>query len=261
MRALCLVFYLSIFLFTHATNADEITIAVASNFTKPMQYLVNDFELTTGDKVRLSFGSSGKLYAQIVHGAPYHAFFSADQTKIDALAEAGVIVESSRFTYAVGQLALWSSAADVSEVVVEKLKGGNFSKLALANPKVAPYGAAAMQVLASMGLLDSTRPKWVLGENIAQTYQFIYSRNAELGFVALSQLSQSEILNKKTTWLVPPELHAPINQDAVLLRFGENAAVAMRFMKYMKDMRTKEVIASFGYKMNGINDAKVNQGK
>ncbi|MCP5209215.1 MAG: molybdate ABC transporter substrate-binding protein [Hahellaceae bacterium] len=249
MRALPLVFLLLISVGSPVSIAEEIILAVASNFMKPMQYLAQEFEKTTEHKVRLAFGSSGKLYAQIIHGAPYHAFFSADQTKIDALAKDGLIVQSSRFTYAVGQLALWSSNLNGSINAVEQLKTGNFTKMTLANPKLAPYGAAAVQVLENLHLRESTASKWVLGENIAQTYQFVYSQNAELGFVALSQLAAGNALNNTTAWLIPVELYEPIKQDAALLASGRNNAAANAFIKYMQENHTQAVITSFGYKM------------
>jgi molybdate transport system substrate-binding protein len=172
----------------HAALADEVQVAVAANFTTPMQRIAAEFEKDTGHKAQLSFGATGKFYAQIKNGAPFQVLLSADDETPAKLVGEGLAVQGSRFTYAIGKLVLWSAKPGYVDDKGEVLKKGQFHKLALANPKLAPYGAAAMEVLGKLGVLGAVQPKFVLGENIAQTWQFVGTGNAELGFVALSQV-------------------------------------------------------------------------
>ncbi|MGH1429397.1 MAG: molybdate ABC transporter substrate-binding protein [Arenicella sp.] len=246
-------------LFSHAyvsstVSAGEIHVAVASNFIAPMKTIVEKFEKQSHHHVKVSYGSSGKIYAQILHGAPYHVFFSADKDKPLALEKHNLTAPNSRFTYAYGTLALWSHTSNAlkntnGEVLLKNIM---FNKLALANPKLAPYGAAAVDVLNNLGIYDDTKPKWVLGENIAQTYQFISTGNADIGFIALSQLAlknRSEHHSELGSfWLVPQALYNPIQQDAVLLKKGKNSEAAKALIRFVKNESTQNIIASYGYK-------------
>lgn len=224
-------------------RAEQLTVAVASNFAAPMREIAAAFERESGHGLRLAFGSSGKFYAQIQHGAPFDIFFSADRTKPQALEEAGLAVAGSRFTYAVGRLALWSRDAKLVRGGPQVLEEGGFNKLALANPRLAPYGAAAVQVLRNLGLEEVTKPHWVRGENIAQTYQFVASGNAALGFVALSQISGGG----GSAWIVPGNLHDPIRQDAVLLKRGAKSAAARALLRFVRGARAAAIIESYSY--------------
>jgi len=228
-------------------HADTLIIAVASNFTAPMNEVASSFEQATGHTVHLAFGSSGKFFAQINHGAPFDLFFSADQAKPRALEEQGRIVPGSRFTYAVGALALWSSREGVNVDNAEVLRQGEFNKLALANPRLAPYGAAAVQVLDALALTETTRPHWVQGENIAQTYRFVRSGNAAVGFVALSQIMMDGEVALGSAWVVPNQLHDPIRQDAVLLPRSESNEAAQAFLDFVRSPTARRIIESYGY--------------
>ncbi|WP_026179951.1 molybdate ABC transporter substrate-binding protein [Hahella ganghwensis] len=246
MRRIVLCF-IGMFLVAATSRADEATIAVASNFTAAMQELTKQFESESGHKLQLAFGSSGKFFAQISHGAPFHAFFSADQTKPEKLERSNLVVPGSRFTYATGALALWSTRLPIEQGGTI-LKEGNYRKLALANPKLAPYGAAAVEVLTNLGINQVTRAKWVQGENISQTYQFVGSGNADLGFVALSQILSRGQLKGGSSWVVPEELYAPIHQDAVILAKGKGNAAVIDFFRFLKTEQARSIIASYGYK-------------
>ncbi|MCP4596206.1 molybdate ABC transporter substrate-binding protein [Neptuniibacter sp.] len=239
--------FLSTILLPSSVLADKLNIAVASNFIKPMREIVQAFETTSDHKINLSFASSGKIYAQINHGAPFHIFLSADQDKPLALEENGMAVKGSRFTYATGMLVLWSTSdAGTSSDLITRLKQGEFRKLALANPKLAPYGRAAAEVLDSMGLTEQTHRKWVLGENIAQTYQFVRTGNADMGFVALSQARDGEQTHNE--WIIPENLYRPIHQDLILLNNAEKNAAAEDFIKFIRSQAAQKIIESYGYK-------------
>jgi molybdate transport system substrate-binding protein len=239
--------FLLLLLLSPALYADDILIAVAANFAAPMQDIARQFENQTGHSVKLSYGSSGKFYAQITHGAPFDMFFSADRAKPEALERDRKTVPDSRFTYAIGQLVLWSRDDDLIKASAEVLRNGQFNKLALANPRLAPYGLAAQQTLEHLGLRSITEAKWVQGENIAQTYQFVSTGNAELGFVAGSQVLKQEKLVSGSAWLVPSELHAPILQDAVVLKIAENRPVVHEFIAYLKSPEGAAIIRRYGY--------------
>lgn len=228
-------------------SAEEITVAVASNFTAAMNEIVTEFEAASGHEVRVAFGSSGKFYAQITHGAPFQAFFSADRAKAAALESDGLAVPGSRFTYAIGTLALWSRKPDVVDDEASVLKQGRFNKLALANPRLAPYGAAAVEVLQNLDLVQQTRSRWVQGENVAQTWQFVSTGNADLGFVALSQIMSRREIGTGSAWVVPKHLYSPIRQDAVLLRDGENSAATRALLRFVRDGKGAAIIAANGY--------------
>ncbi len=229
--------------------AAEVTVAVAANFTAPMKQIAADFEKATGHKTVLSFGASGKFYAQIKNGAPFQLFLSADDEKPAQLEKDGLVVTGSRFTYAIGTLVLWSAKPGFVDPQGEVLRTGTFAKLAIANPKLAPYGTAAIETLTKLGLLAAIQPKFVQGENISQTHQFISSGNAELGFVALSQVMKDGKIASGSAWTVPAKLHNPIRQDAVLLSTGKGNPAAEALANYLKSDKAKAVIRSYGYEI------------
>ena len=249
MAVVRLLIFTIITLSTGAAKAAEVMVATASNFAAPMRHIAAEYEQQTGHKVKLAFGSSGKFFAQIKNGAPYQLFFSADQAKPAALEQAGMVVPDSRFTYALGALALWSATAGLVDRQGAVLKRNRFNKLAIANPRLAPYGAAAREVLQNLDVYDGLAAKLVRGENIAQTYQFVSTGNAELGFVALSQIVSPGRQQQGSTWIVPGHLFTPIRQDAVLLRRGKDNSAARQLLRYMRGERAREIIESYGYKM------------
>lgn len=224
--------------------AETILIAVASNFTAPMKEIASQFEQTSSHTLKVSYGSSGKFYAQIQNGAPFHLFFSADQVKPKALEKEGLAIEGSRTTYAIGSLVLWSAKAHAFSDGRKFLESGKYNKLAIANPKLAPYGFAAIEVLKNLHIAEKYKTKWVLGENISQTYHFISTGNADIGFIALSQIA----ISGGTSWVVPNELYQPIKQDVVLLRSAENNAGAKAFMDFINSPTIINSIESYGYK-------------
>ena len=230
-----------------AVLAEELQVAVASNFTAPAKVIATDFEKATGHKIVLSFGSTGKFYTQIKNGAPFDVFLAADDTTPAKLEKEEGIVAGSRFTYATGKLVLWSAKADYVDVKGEILKKGTFAHLAVASPKLAPYGAAAVETMNKLGVYDALQAKFVTGENIGQTFSFVSSGNAELGFVALSQVFENGKLKSGSGWIVPANLHEPIRQDAVILTHGKDNKAAAEWVKYLKSEPVKAVIRSFGY--------------
>lgn len=230
-----------------STQAAEVSVAVAANFTAPMQKIAAAFEQDTGHKVILAFGSTGKFYAQIKNGAPFQVLLSADDETPTRLEREGLGVSGTRFTYAIGKLVLWSRQPGLVDDKGEVLRSGKFERIALADPKLAPYGAAAVDVLNGLGLMPSLAPKFVRGENIAQPYQFVATGNAELGFVALSQVFADGKLTQGSAWLVPASLHAPIRQDAVVLSPGKDNAAASALMAYLRSDKARAIIRSFGY--------------
>ena len=229
------------------SRADEIQLAVASNFSAPAQQIAADFERATGHRVVISTGATGKFYAQIRNGAPFDVFLSADDETPTKLMAEGFAVSGTQFTYALGRLALWSQKPGFVDAQGEVLKRGDFRHIALANPKTAPYGAAALEVMQKMGVMATLNPKWVQGENIAQTYQFVASGNAELGFVAVSQVMKDGKLSTGSVWVVPAQWHAPIRQDAVLLKRGQGSAAARAWLDWLKNEKTRALIRRFGY--------------
>ena len=229
--------------------ADEVQVAVAANFTAPIQAIAKDFEQDTGHKLVASFGATGQFYTQIKNGAPFEVFLSADDTTPARLEQEGDSVKGSRFTYAIGTLALWSAREGYVDDKGEVLKGNSFEHLSIANPKAAPYGLAATQVLAKLGLTDATKPKIVEGQSITQAYQFVSTGNAELGFVALSQIFKDGKLTSGSAWIVPANLHEPIKQDAVILNKGKDNPAAKALIEYLKGPKAAAVIKSFGYQL------------
>lgn len=228
-------------------HADEVSVAVASNFTGPMEKIAPAFEKATGHKALLAYGTVGKFYAQIKNNAPFDVLISADDTTPIRLEKDGLAITESRFTYAIGKLVLWSSKPGLVDDKGEVLKRSGFQRLAIANPKVAVYGAAAMDALKKLGLDAALEPKLVYGENITQAYQFTATGNAELGFVALSQIYKDGQYAPGSHWLVPPMLYPQIRQDTVLLTRGKNNPAAAALLSYLKSDAAKQVIRAHGY--------------
>lgn len=228
-----------------SAQAGQVQVAVAANFTAPMQKLAPLFEAKTGHKAVLSFGATGKFYAQITHGAPFEVLLAADDETPAKLARENQ--GTGQFTYAIGKLALWSKDPALVDAKGAVLKDPRLARLAIADPKLAPYGAAAIETLTKLGLADALRPKLVQGENIGQTYQFVMTGNAPLGFVALSQVWADKQLKEGSVWIVPSHLHAPIRQDAILLNRGKDNAAASALLEYLKSDQARAVIRSFGY--------------
>lgn len=220
-------------------QAASVNVAVAANFTAVAEALAADFKARTGDELILSFGASGALYTQITQGAPFEVFLSADTRRPAQAIADGLAVERTAFTYAVGKLALYSASMPVDEAV---LRAGGFAHVAIADPETAPYGAAAIEALKELGLYDALAPKLVTGTSIAQALQFVETGNAELGFVAASQVT-----GKPNVWLVPAELHASIAQGAVLLKTGEGNPVASAFLSYLRSSEAIAIIEAAGY--------------
>jgi molybdate transport system substrate-binding protein len=245
----CILFSALLLLLPFPALAAEVHVAVAANFTAPMKQIAAEFEKKTGHKVVLSFGASGKFYAQMKNGAPFHLLLSADDEKPMQLVKDGLAVDNSRFTYANGTLVLWSAKPGFVDAKGEVLGKRRFNKIAIANPKLAPYGAAAIELLTKKGLLAAMTPKFVQGENISQTFQFVSTGNAELGFVALSQVMKDGKVTSGSAWVVPGALHRPIRQDAVLLSVGKDNVAAKDLMNFLKTEKVKRTIRSYGYEI------------
>lgn len=220
-------------------------IAVAANFAMPMKALATRFEQATGHTLSLSSGATGKFYAQIKNGAPFDILLAADDDTPARLQREGDALATR--TYAIGRIALWSANSSLIDGTDAVLRQNRFGKLAVANPKLAPYGAAARETLTRLGLLDAVENKFVVGENIGQTYQFAASGNAELGFVALSQIMQDGKLTQGSMWLVPSQLYSPIRQDAALLKRGEHNAAARALLDFLGTPGAQAIIRSYGY--------------
>lgn len=244
-----IILVLSMLLLSPCAQAEEVHVAVAANFTAPMKAIAAEFEKATGHKVHLSFGASGRFYAQIKNGAPFQVLLSADEETPARLEQENLAVPGSRFTYAVGTLVLWSARPDFVDDKGAVLSKGAFAHLAVANPKLAPYGAAAMETLDKLGLRPAVQTKLVSGENIAQTYQFVTSGNAELGFVALSQVMKEGRITSGSAWIVPVGVHRPIRQDAVILNRGRENAAAIALSRFLREPRAVAIIQSYGYRL------------
>lgn len=229
--------------------ADEVQVAVAANFTAPIQAIAKDFEKDTGHKLVAAFGATGQFYAQIKNGAPFEVFLAADDSTPAKLEQEKEILEGSRFTYAIGTLALWSAKPGYVDDKGEVLKKNDFQHLSIANPKAAPYGLAATQVLDKLKLTEATKGKIVEGQNITQAFQFVSTGNAELGFVALSQIYKDGKVENGSAWIVPSTLHDPIRQDAVILNKGKDNPAAKALVEYLKGPKAAAVIKSYGYEI------------
>lgn len=224
-------------------RADEVRVAVAANFTAAAKEIGALFEKASGHTVVFSFGSTGQLYTQIGQGAPFDVFLAADQARPEKALAEGLAVEGTRFTYAQGRIVLFSKDAGLVEGP-ETLKAGGFQKIAIANPETAPYGAAAVETMKALGVYEALQPKIVQGGNIAQTFQFVDTGNAELGFVALSQVAGGDAGSR---WVVPGDLYSPIAQDAVLLKLGEGNEAAGAFVAFLKGAEARAVKERYGY--------------
>ena len=239
-------------------HAAEVTVAVAANFAAPMQQIARAFAQDTGHQAVVSLGATGSFYAQIRNGAPFHVFLSADDETPQRLEREGLAVAGTRFTYALGQLVLWSPQPGRVDDRGEVLRTGAFPRLAIANPRLAPYGQAAMQVLDRLGVAAQWQPRLVVGENIAQAYQFVATGNASLGFVALSQVLVDGRMDGRiggriregSAWIVPPSLHDPIRQDAVLLSRGQGNPAATALLAYLRSDKARAVIRAHGYSLS-----------
>lgn len=248
LKIFAFLFVCQLFIITHSA-ANEIRIAVASNFYPTMKAIVEEFELENFDsskinKITLIPGSSGKHYAQVINGAPFDMFFSADKVRPLLLEEQGIVKNESRYTYALGKIVLWSPTNGLVDSEGQVLYDNNFRFLAIANPKIAPYGIATKETLISMALWNNMGKKVVKGENIAQAFQFINSGNADLGFVSLSQLMSPSLSVKGSFWEVPQSLYSPIEQQAVLLR---DSLLGRNFMDFIKTDKALKIISKFGY--------------
>jgi len=228
--------------------AEEVRVAVAANFKATLNEIVTNFEQDTGNTILISAGSSGKFYAQIKHGAPFDVFFSADVTRPQLIEEDGLALPGSRFTYAVGRLALWSPDPHMlKDDGPTVLSDGRFEHLAIANPKTAPYGTAAQQTLVALELWNHVKDRIVQGENIGQTFHFVFSKNAQLGFVARSQVLDPKINGAGSRWDVPEDFYEPLRQQAVLLTHGQQNEAAKAFLDYIKGQEARTILERFGY--------------
>ena len=241
------VFGIALCAVSSPTSAVDVSVAVASNFTAPMQKIALAFEQDTGHKALLAFGATGGLYAQIKNGAPFQVFLAADKEVPARIEKEGLGVTGSQFTYAIGKLVLWSKQPGLVDDKGEVLSKGGFDKLAVASPKLAPYGAATIETLTKLGLLTQLKPKFVEGSNIGQTLQFVASKNAALGFVALSQVFADGRITEGSAWIVPASFHAPILQNAVLLVQGKDNVAATALLRYLKTERAQAIISAYGY--------------
>jgi molybdate transport system substrate-binding protein len=230
-----------------AARAGEVKVAVASNFAGPLARIAKGFTAASGHTLKVSSGATGKFRTQIRSGAPFEVLIAADDDTPQQLITAGLGVKGSDFTYAIGKLVLWSAKPGVVDTDGQVLAGKGFAHLAIANPKVAPYGAAALEVIKARGLSDALAPRLVTAESIAQAFQFVSTGNAELGFVALSQVAVPGKPVTGSYWLVPPHLYGEIRQDAVLLKAGEKNPAARALLDYLRSAPARAVIAAWGY--------------
>ena len=234
--------------FSTQALSESTHVAVAANFTAAARQIAEAFSEHSEHEAVLSFGSTGKLFTQIANGAPFEVFLAADQERPARAVSEGLAVAGTQFTYASGKLALFSSKPDLVDpqgLILSQPE--RFNKVAIANPKLAPYGIAAVEVMRALGLESALEPKWVMGENIAQTYQFVFTGNADLGFVALAQLAATP---SGSHWIVPEDLYAPIHQDAVLLEKGADNPAARAFLDFLRGEVARGIIAQQGYGLN-----------
>lgn len=232
---------------TLSAAADEVPVAVAANFALPMHKIAAAFERRTGHKAVVAVGSTGRFYAQVRSGAPFQVLLSADDETPARLEAEGLGVPGSRFTYAVGRLALWSAAPGRVDARGEVLRQGGFDRLAVADPRLAPYGAAAMEVMERLGVLTQLKPRLVQGESIAQAWQFVATGNATLGFVGLSQVQADGRITQGSAWVVPAHLHAPLRQDALLLLPGRDKPAARALLGFLRSDEARAIIRAHGY--------------
>ncbi len=237
----------ALLLFGQSSWSATVLVAVAANFSKPMTDIAAEFEKETGHSAKLALGSSGKFVSQIENGGPFEVLLSADEKGPEKLEQAGLTVPNTRFVYALGKLVLWSTMPDYVDNQGKILSTGDFKHLALADSKLAPYGVAAVEVLKNMKLFDKLQLFFVQGENIAQTYQFISTANAELGFIALSQVLENGKIANGSGWIIPDNLYAPIRQGAVLLKNGAENPAALALLEFLKSAPALAIIKKYGY--------------
>ncbi len=240
--ALCVVA-----VFAQVGQAAEVQVAVAANFTAPMKRIAEEFEKDTGHKAVLSYGATGKFFAQITNGAPFDVFLAADDEAPARLEKAGAAIASTRFTYATGRLVLWSANPALVDGKAAVLVRNDFKHLAIASPKLAPYGVAAMEALGKIGMLNVLQAKLVQGESIGQAFSMIATGNADLGFVAMSQVFEDGKLKSGSAWVVPANLHSPLRQEAVLLTRGKSNPAAQQLLVFLKSGQARAIMNSFGY--------------
>ncbi|HEY1229783.1 MAG TPA: molybdate ABC transporter substrate-binding protein [Ramlibacter sp.] len=240
---------LSALLLARAAHAGEVSVAVAANFTAPMRKIAAAFERDTGHKALLSFGSTGRFHAQVKAGAPFQVLLAADATTPARLEEEGWAVPGSRFTYATGRLVLWSATPGAVDDKGEVLRRPGTGRIAIADPKLAPLGAAAVEAMRKLGVFTALQPRLVQGDSIAQAWQFVSTGNATLGFVALSQVMVEGRIDKGSAWVVPQALHAPIRQDAVLLTTGKDSPAAAALLAYLRGDTARAIIRAHGYEL------------
>lgn len=232
-----------------SVQAAEVKVAVASNFSQPMKDIAVEFEKDTGHKLNLTQGATGKFYAQITNGAPFEVFLSADDETPSKLVKEGKAISGTQFTYAIGRLVLWSPDEKLVDQSGAVLKTDRFKFIAIANAKVAPYGRAAVQTMQKLGVLRAIEPRVVQGESIAQTHQFVTTGNAQLGFVALSQVWENNRIKSGSGWIIPEEMHEQLRQDGVLLNPGKESSAANALVNYLKSDKAKKIIERYSYKL------------
>ena len=230
-----------------AVNAGEVNAAVAANFTVPVQQIAALFEKETGNTVKFSFGSTGKFYSQIKEGAPFDVLLAADEKTPKLMEKEGLGVADTRFVYAVGKLVLWSAKPGFVDDKGAVLSKGSYNKIAYADPKLAPYGLAAQETLQKLNLWEGVKSKMVTGESITQTYQFAATGNAEIAFIALSQITKDGKVSDGSWWIVPADLYTPITQAAIMVTSAKDKAASQAFLKYLKSEKALAIIRSFGY--------------
>ncbi|MFZ2162474.1 MAG: molybdate ABC transporter substrate-binding protein [Sideroxyarcus sp.] len=249
LRGPLAIFLLLCGLMSSSVRAGEVSVAVASNFAAPMERLAPLFQKESGHAVKVSTGASGKLYAQIRGGTTFDVFLSADEEMPKQLMQDGFAVGGSRFVYATGRLVLWSTQSGLVDDKGAVLNKGNFNMLAIANPIFSPYGVAAKETLTKLTMWNSIQRKLAKGENVTQTYQLAATEKADLAFIALSQVMRDGKVTSGSWWLVPPEMHQPIRQSAVLLSHAKDQAAAKAFLVFLKSERARAVMRGFGYEM------------
>jgi molybdate transport system substrate-binding protein len=241
------VIVLALLLVGQTSRAATVLVAVAANFSKPMTEIAAEFEKATGHSAKLAFGSTGKFVSQLENGGPFEILLSADEKAPQRLEQSGLTVPNSQFTYALGKLVLWSAKPGYVDDQGKILTTGGFKHIALADPKLAPYGVAAVEVLKKMELFKKLEPLFVQGENIAQTFQFVSTANAELGFIALSQVIENGKIAKGSGWIIPGDDYVPIRQGAVLMKKGAENPAAPALLDYLKSAPALAIIEKYGY--------------
>lgn len=230
-----------------SVSAGEVNVAVAANFSLPAQQIANLFQKESGHTVKLSFGSTGKLYSQIKEGAPFDVLLAADDKTPRLMEQEGLAVADTSFVYALGKLVLWSATPGFVDDKGAVLKKGSYNRIAYADPRLAPYGLAALEAMQKMNVWDKVQNRLVTGDSIAQTYQFAATGNAELAFIALSQITRDGKVTDGSWWIVPAELYSPIKQSATELAAAKDKAAAGEFLVFLKSEKALTIIQGFGY--------------